>query len=294
MFREMTDADLEFANDLLKRINHSAADVFNKSYINGTIRKKFVYEKDGNRGVFTIVKGNLFYSLQLSFEHDVSEYEDIKFIEAEFMDTLSIREREDIYVNFNGYNAALINYFMECGLERDSCGFEFHITADSEKVKMLKDFTVRQGLTVKRYEEEHIIRYLKLLDEAFRKQQIECGEEQDVFSRNHEEKTVWLKGLSENNNFQAFWLENQLVGLYIVNENYLDIIAVHPDYEGKGYGSEILKYCVRDRVYEHEFDEVYLVTYYQNRKAQRLYLRNGFKIRGFYCENTYKNKQSEA
>lgn len=53
-------------------------------------------------------------------------------------------------------------------------------------------------------------------------------------------------------------------------------------------GSEILKYCLKDRVYNKKFHDVYLVTYYQNRKAQRFYLKNGFNIRGFYCENTYK------
>lgn len=64
--------------------------------------------------------------------------------------------------------------------------------------------------------------------------------------------------------------------------------AVHPDYERKGVGSEILKYCLKDRVYNKRFNDVYLVTYYQNRKAQRFYLKNCFKVRGFYCENTYK------
>jgi ribosomal protein S18 acetylase RimI-like enzyme len=99
--------------------------------------------------------------------------------------------------------------------------------------------------------------------------------------------TAWLKGIGENN-FKTFWVKERLVGLYIVNGNYIDTIAVHPYHERKGYGSEILNYCIKDRVYENHFDELYLATYYQNRKAQRYYLKNGFDVRGFYCENTYK------
>jgi ribosomal protein S18 acetylase RimI-like enzyme len=288
MFREMVNEDLAFANEMLSRINYSAADLFKDSYKNGSIYKNYVYEEENNRGIFTIIEGESYYSFQISFDHDVSEYEVIKFIEDEFQSLLTIRNTKDIYFNFNGYNAALINYFMNYGLERDSLGFEFYISADSDKVKALLDFDIRQDITPKEFEEEHTLEYLKLLDNAFRKQQIECKEEQDGYCKNLEINITWLKELNANHNFQAFWVKTQLVGLYIVRDNYIDTIAVHPDYERKGAGSEILKYCLKDRIYNMKFNDVYLVTYYQNRKAQRFYLKNGFKIRGFYCENTYK------
>lgn len=289
MFREMVKEDFAFANEMLKRINSSAADIFNESYEKGNIYKKFVFEDKNNRGIFNIIDRDFYYVFQISFDHDVSEYDVIKYIENEFITVLKIRETKDIYLNFNGYNTILINYFMEYGLERDSLGFEFYISAESDKVKGLRAFHMRHDITAKKYEEKHTSEYLKLLDDAFRKQQIECKEKQDGYSRNQEEKKAWLKELCEQDCFQAFWAEKQLVGLYIVEENYIDTIAVHPDYERRGYGSEILNYCIKDRIYDSNFAEVYLVTYYQNRKAQKLYLKNGFKVRGFYCENTYKN-----
>lgn len=287
MFREMVDEDLEYARSMLLRINHSAADIFYRSYRAGRVSKKFILEQEYNHGVFTVVEGDTFYSFQLSFENDVSDYEVIKFIEEELNYIVSVQENKDIYVNFNAYNEALVNYFMEYGLVRDALGFEFYITTDSDKVNRLKDFTLRPDISAKNYEEEHSLKYLKLLDEAFRKQQIACKEEQDIFSKNHEGNKAWLKGMKEND-FKTFWVNDDLVGLYIVNENYIDFIAVHPNYERKGYGSDILNYCIKDRIYENHFDNLYLATYYQNRKAQRLYLKNGFKVRGFYCENTYR------
>lgn len=89
-----------------------------------------MFESRNNQGVFTIIVGDSYYSFQLSFQYDVCEYEVIKFIEKELAEVLKLREDKDIYLNFNGYNAALINYFMEYGLERDSLGFEFYISAD--------------------------------------------------------------------------------------------------------------------------------------------------------------------
>ncbi|WMJ90137.1 GNAT family N-acetyltransferase [Anaerocolumna sp. MB42-C2] len=287
MFRNMDKGDINFANEMLHKINTCAVEVFNESYRNGNIYQSYVFESITNRGIFIIIRAVDYFSIQLSFEKDICNYKIIQFIDEKYHSIIKERQDRDIYVNINAANAILNNYFSDLSLERDSYGFEFYISSDFDTVKELENYSMRKDMQIKEFEDKYALDYLHLLDDAFRAQQMECNEEQDGYCKNSEEKSKWLKNLSVNHGFHSFWVANQLVGVGIVDDNYIDTIAIHPQYERKGYGSEILKYYINNLLCSHKFSELYLVTYYQNRKAQRLYLKNGFKVRGFYSENTF-------
>ena len=290
MYIEMKNDDLAFVTDMLGRINYSANKIFIQAYKNKGLINCLIFSDDNNKGVFTILQGSNYFSLQISFEKDVSNYKILKIIHEELNKILKIKGSKDIYLNINGYNPSIINYFRNYNFSQDSLGFEYCFSRLSENIDTISTFNIRDGLTIKSYEEKNAYKYLELLDEAFRDLNIECNEEQEQFSKNGDKFISWLRRVDEKKNFGALWNNLDLVGVYILNDDCIDTIAVNPNYEGKGYGTQLIKYCLKNMIIDKKYEEVYLRVYFQNIKAQKFYLKNSFNVRGYYSENTYISK----
>lgn len=284
MFRNIEQSDLTFVEVMLARINRSARNLFQKAYQDGFLRKAYVYEEGQCQGVFTMIEGESYYSVQLSFQSDLTNGAALTFLEDEIKKMIQTKGEKELYVNVNGYNVILIHTLLQQGFHRDSYGFEFSISNSMELIAKYMECNLSNELEVKGYEEEHCLLYLKLLDDAFRNQNIVCNEEQDTYTKYQEDV---VKDLFQSNEFYAFWDSKRLVGICILNGDYLDTIAVEPEFQTRGYGSKLMDFCIRKRFSEDHGKELYLYTYYQNKKAQRFYLKHGFYVQGFYYETTY-------
>lgn len=288
MYRELTEKDIPWAEEMLGRINRSARELFHNAYLNGNLVKAHRYEYDDNIGIVSVLQGEDYYSVQISFQQDVHRYDVIHEIEQEIREVLTVRGTRDVYLNVNGYSVILCNVLMNLGFVRDALGFEFVLQKPEDETGTYEVAQNTSELFVDCYKEEHAWKYLCLLDDAFRRQNMECGQEQDVYKNVYAEyQKNKMKQASEAGDFFAFWLNEELVGLCFFDENYLDTIAIAPEFEGKGYGSKIMEFCIQDRWYVKKYSEIYLHTYEQNRRAQKLYLKYGFKLQGFYSENTF-------
>lgn len=286
--RELAQNDILWAERMLGRINKSAAELFRAAVTEGNIETARIYEYEDNRGIISVIRGENYYSVQVSFEQDVHSYEIINEIEREVQQVVSAREKRDVYLNVNGYNVLLCNVLMDLGFMRDDLGFEFVLNKQDSMVSSCMAVQNNSEITVKAYEEEHAQEYLCLLDDAFRRQNEECGQEQDVYKNVYADyQNNKMKQANESGDFFAFWLNEKLLGLCLFHKDYLDTIAVAPEFEGKGYGSKIMEICIRDRWLVKNYSEIYLHTYMQNRRAQRLYMKYGFELQGFYSENTF-------
>jgi ribosomal protein S18 acetylase RimI-like enzyme len=73
---------------------------------------------------------------------------------------------------------------------------------------------------------------------------------------------------------------NKVVGIIAYNENEINQLYIHIDYQGNGLGKKLL-YMAKDYCKE----SLTLYTFEVNHKAQRFYERNGFKIIGRGHEN---------
>ena len=62
-------------------------------------------------------------------------------------------------------------------------------------------------------------------------------------------------------------------------EFYIDCIGVHPDWQGKGIGSKMLKFFIDEYVHKRN-KTLGLLVDKGNHNAKRLYLKSGFKIIG--------------
>ncbi|WP_369011131.1 GNAT family N-acetyltransferase [Paenibacillus sp. MER TA 81-3] len=43
---------------------------------------------------------------------------------------------------------------------------------------------------------------------------------------------------------RSFWLNQNLIGAYIISGTYIRDMVVDPDYQNRGYGSIILDHCI--------------------------------------------------
>ncbi|CUS49430.1 MAG: ribosomal-protein-alanine acetyltransferase RimI [Idiomarinaceae bacterium HL-53] len=92
----------------------------------------------------------------------------------------------------------------------------------------------------------------------------------------------------------GLWVENQMVGFYIsqhvAQEATLMNIAVHPQYQGKGYGSALLNnFLIRYSCFENDAWSlavpIFLEVRESNESAIRLYER--FKFKRLGCRPNY-------
>jgi len=291
MFRTIKEQDLRYVERMLTRIESSAARLFRVSYHSGSIEKAYIYEEEENHGVFIILKGNTYVSIQLSFERDLVKDNILRFLENEIKEQITSREENEVYLNINGYNTILIQYLTAIGFRNDSYGFEFMLDQDSEKVKSLeKNPLEKERFILTSYESEHGMEYLKLVDDAFRKQNEACNKPVDEWVRNEAYYRQKLKAAGERNDFYALWCGHVLAGLCLMNDDYLDILAVTPAEQKKGCGTAMLDYCIYNRFAVNHASRCALNTYYWNKNAQRFYLKNGFILSGFYSKKTYNER----
>ena len=95
---------------------------------------------------------------------------------------------------------------------------------------------------------------------------------------------------------QFFWLKKQTTELYEVRKKremaglvgtkkfsffgigilFLSLLAVHPKFQGKGFGKKVLKHLEKDSR-KSGFDYLMLTSSPTRERAQKFYFRNGFK-----------------
>ncbi|XXM74480.1 GNAT family N-acetyltransferase [Lysinibacillus sphaericus] len=71
-----------------------------------------------------------------------------------------------------------------------------------------------------------------------------------------------------------------VAGMMAYNESEINQLYIHTGYQGAGIGKALL-----DRAKEKSSGRLTLYTFEINKKAQRFYERNGFRVIGRGCEN---------
>jgi len=131
-------------------------------------------------------------------------------------------------------------------------------------------------LEVKPFEEMHIDKYLEVLNDAM-----------SFFIPLHDfvdEKPQYLKEFREyqrQGTFEAFWQDDNLVGLYWNVGNEVDTMGISSEFQRRGYGSLILTRAI-EMVFRQNPVAEYAILYCVgwNAKAQNFYKRYGMEING--------------
>lgn len=280
---KLTKQEKSFAIYMLSKINRSAKKIFEQAYEQQFLKEYLIYDDKDNRGVMTVIEDKDYYAIQISFERDINSFNIIKPVHDKIESIILMKGNKDLYLNINAYNNTIVNYFRNYGFTQDSYGFEYSMNKTAEKINELYNFKLDEGLSFKKFENSEAQNYLNLIEDSFMEQDLMCGEKSEL----GENTVSWLKKADENNDFGALWKDDCLIGIYVLDGEYISNIAVLSEYKGRGYGTLMLNHCLKDIFINKEYNDTYLYVYSVNIKAQKMYLKNGFEVNAFYSENTY-------
>ena len=133
-------------------------------------------------------------------------------------------------------------------------------------------------LSINPYAEQHIDTYLRLLDQAMT---FEIPAPAYQKAKNHFIKQ--FAHYRDENAFEAFWLGDELVGLYWRKGGEIDHIAVSPAHQRRGYGSAILTRAIAMVFDQTDAPFAYLYAVDWNDKGQAFYHKYGMELNGHSC-----------
>jgi ribosomal protein S18 acetylase RimI-like enzyme len=93
-----------------------------------------------------------------------------------------------------------------------------------------------------------------------------------------EDHVFFLNNILNKNNNVYLAIEasgEQVVGILACNENWVNQLYVHTQYQGRGIGNRLLNLAKQQSE-----GRLFLYTFEVNKKAQKFYERNGFRIVG--------------
>lgn len=93
------------------------------------------------------------------------------------------------------------------------------------------------------------------------------------FFLNHHSDEAIIRDIEEKKVFICFNEEKIPVGTVTVSANEINRLFVLPEYQGNGYGSELLKFA--EKLVAESYDEAVLAS---SLSAKLIYLRHGYKI----------------
>ena len=197
----------------------------------------------------------------------------------------SVSWQGELCFNVQGKNRRIIDLIQNKGFSPDMEGYVLSYTRETPAAVAMGRLTTSQE-----YNPATGAAFVDLFDKAYEQLNLENGWDTKSYSKAAESFCRQVKELHKNRSMQSFWRRDSLVGAYIVNGNYIADIVVHPRWQNKGYGSLLLKHCIRFLREEKKVSEIYLRVTKSNIGAKRLYERNGFTTISHFAEHTYKGK----
>lgn len=286
MFKQMSCEDYPFVVSSISRINRSALRIFQEGYEEGIVTTALIYQSDANEGYFGVIEREDFIVVHLSFKQDLQDKQAFAEVQKHVDDVIARRGERDIYLNSHGENPSIIAYFRARGFVADAIGYEFRYVATDIRIP-------ENQLAITKFEKEQADLYLELIDEAFAPLDRACNDEPNSLRRNRDTSIEALEKVDGKDNFRAFWLGDRLIGVYLIKEDILHILAVHPEYQSKGYGAIIMYHWLDQMFNQKKLPEVYLYVVEKNQAAYRFYKRLGFEQTAHYVETTYRNESGK-
>lgn len=128
------------------------------------------------------------------------------------------------------------------------------------------------ALVKKAYEENHVDEYLGLLNRA-----MSFFIPPHDFMLHKQAHRKAFREFQEKDTFEAFWKDDILVGLYWLEGNEVDTLAIDSAVQRQGYGSMILS-CALQKIFEItavDYAVLYCVGW--NHQAQKFYQKFGME-----------------
>lgn len=266
---------------LIENISPHAKDYVNASFQNKNVEILYSILTDENHGIFLIVDNDdccIFYA---SFLNEYNIEQILEVISNKTEEYISKNNSKEICFNIYGPNLEIINTVRKLGFKTDMDGY--HLQYIGKELLKLKDC----GLTEKDYDKSMLKEFVVLFDSSYYQLHIDNGWKINSNAVSEDQFHQKLDNLNKFSQVRSFWINNELVGAYTFEQNYITDIVVKPKCQNKGYGSYILSQCIRNMIVNNSIKNIRLRVAKSNVGAKKLYERNNFIEIACFSEHTY-------
>lgn len=191
------------------------------------------------------------------------------------------RKSKALCFNVHGKNTGIIDLISNTDFSLDAEGYHLCYVGNA-----LFEGDAR-GLVEKGYHSAAIKQFTDLFDSAYHQLACETGVETNTYSKNESRIDAWFTELSKQNRLTSFWLDDDLVGAYIIDDSYIRDFVVHPRHQNKGLGKQLLASCLKHMHQHMPLSDITLRVMRCNAGAKRFYERHHFKEIACFSEHTY-------
>lgn len=254
------------AKEYLKLISHFTYDEFKADYKEGKIIECHIFEKPG--GIIFIKKNKDSYSIKISFSDEGSL--DVNEAYSLFNSYVESNEFRTNYAAVNGSNKNMTKKLVNEGFVNWFGTREYEYRG---KYQYKAD-----GVVLTPYEPGHNSDYIKLLGKAFEDMRRDNSlEPYDWYEANRDAASGQFIELAKDGRINGWWIDGKLAAVAIVEDDYLDTLAVSGDFQGKGLGTRLLDHIMSDLANVKGYPVVRLGLVASNTRAINLYTKRGFK-----------------
>ena len=270
---KLDQSQIDLASELIAKIGFEFQTKFLTTV---NTEDQVVVKVFGNEGVYFSRTDENYVTINIAFIENTDLFNDE--ITELIHQTVAKTESQPVHLWIYKKNTKVIEHLIAHYDIQPSSGESYY--ASIEFIMRRENFQpkyLHANIDMRPYEEEHIDTYLDMIDDT------------NFFSGFSASKEYLMKDFeayAKKNHFEAFWVNDELVGLYWLNDLEIDMLAVSAKHQGKGYGNDLLTRAI-ERTFETTdltFADLYVVDY--NPKAQAFYRKYGMEVLGqpFWAE----------
>ena len=267
---------------LLDRIYPGPREAVERAW--GTPELQFArfYNQDGNRGMYSLLRepGGGFAVAYLSFEEDAPDAV-LDQLRGELSPFYPDNPQQELCFNLYGRNLRAIAFVQSLGFRLGMHGYKYQSNTRSTLA------STRLTLPSRPYWDDDLDQYADLLDSAYDWLQQAGGKPVNRWAQDPAELGRMLESADQAGMLCNGWVGPRLAGMCLMRSNgYIENLAVHPDFQNRGYGRAIL-FCAVNTLRERGLQRIHLDVSALNERARHFYERCGFSEFGFFADHTY-------
>ena len=270
---KLDQSQIDLASELIAKIGFEFQTKFLTTV---NTEDQVVVKVFGNDGVYFSRTDENYVTINIAFEQDADSFNDE--ITALVQQTVDKAKEKPVHLWIYKQNTKMIEHLIAHYNIKPSSGESYYTSI--EFIMRRENFQpkyLHANIDMRPYEEEHIDTYLEMIDGT------------GFFSGYSASKVSIMKHFeadANKNQFEAFWVNGELVGLYWLKDLEIDMLAVSAKHQRKGYGNDLLTRAIERTVETTDlaFAVLYAVDY--NPKAQAFYKKYGMEVLGqpFWAE----------
>lgn len=272
---------------LISLISTNAENYVHDAFNNQTVTLVHYEESHLNHGAFCMVENEDCIIAFTAFTRYSRDDTLLNLMEKRLNRHLSPNEAREVCFNIYGRNKELIQFAKKLGFATDMEGFQLQYDF-SKEMKMPETYPfVEAG-----FSPDMLGNFIQLFDKAYYGLNVENGWSTETYQKDQDHFLNALQSYESEKRVRSFWIDDKLIGAYIITGEFIRDFVIHPEYQNRGYGSLMLKNCIHRMAKVMGMKSILLRVAKSNWGAKRFYESNNFIELSNFSEHTFVSKTS--